>query len=292
MTGSVVFVGAGPGDPELMTLRGWRVLREADVVLYDSLVDTRLVEGLDAELVFVGKRCGRHCLPQEAITELLVRLALDGKCVVRLKGGDPTVLGRTGEEALRLAQFGIRFEIVPGVSSAVAAPALAGIPVTHRGLADGVCVVSAHRQKDEPEFSIPPYHPRTTLVLLMALQTVETWSPQLLERGYPADLPVAFVSAGTTERQRVVVTTVSHAATDARAAGLDSPTLAVVGRVVTLREKLAACERTPLWRPAENAPGARETSGRSGNGQLLPWRTRQASRVSSCATSWRQRSRA
>ncbi|MBI4265799.1 MAG: uroporphyrinogen-III C-methyltransferase [Acidobacteria bacterium] len=247
VTGRVVFVGAGPGDPDLMTLRGWRALRDADVVLYDSLVDMRLLDDLDAELVFAGKRCGAHHMPQEAITELLVRFALDGKRVVRLKGGDPTVLGRTGEEALRLAQFGIPFEIVPGVSSAVAAPALAGIPVTHRGLADGLCVVSAHRQGNDPDISIPPYHPRTTLVLLMALQTVETWSPQLLERGYPADLPVAFISAGATARQRVVVTTVSRAAADARAAGLDSPTLAVVGRVVGLREELAACERTPHW---------------------------------------------
>ncbi|OFW00217.1 MAG: uroporphyrinogen-III C-methyltransferase [Acidobacteria bacterium RIFCSPLOWO2_02_FULL_68_18] len=223
------------------------MLQQADVVLYDSLVDRRLVEDLDAELVFVGKRCGRHSMPQEAITELLVRFALEGKRVARLKGGDPTVFGRTGEEALRLAQFGIPFEIVPGVSSAVAAPALAGMPITHRGLADGVSVLSAHRQAHDPELSIPPYHPRTTLVLLMALQTVETWSPQLLERGYPADLPVAFVSAGATTRQRVVVTTVSHAAADALAAGLESPTLAVVGRVVGLREKLAACERSGLW---------------------------------------------
>lgn len=257
MSGSVVFVGAGPGDPELITLRGWRVLRDADVVLYDSLVDARLLEALDAELVFVGKRCGDHHMPQEAITELLVRFALDGRRVVRLKGGDPTVLGRTGEEALRLAQLGIPFEIVPGVSSAVAVPALAGIPVTHRGLADGVCVLSAHRQEHDLELSIPPYHPRTTLVLLMALQTVETWRPQLLERGYPADLPVAFVSAGATERQRVVVTTVAHAAADARAAGLDSPTLAVVGRVVGLREQLATCARAALWSRCEDASGMR-----------------------------------
>ena len=187
----------------------------------------------------MGKRCGRHSMRQEAITALLVRLALEGRCVVRLKGGDPTVFGRTGEEALDLVRFGIPFEIVPGVSSAVAAPALAGIPVTHRGLADSVCVLSAHRQKDEPQLSIPPYHPRTTLVLLMALQTVDIWGPQLLDRGYPADLPVAFISAGATARQRVVVTTVSRAAADARAEQLDSPALAVVGGVVSLQAALA-----------------------------------------------------
>ena len=269
-TGRVVFVGAGPGDPDLITLRGWRILCEADVVLYDSLVDTRLLDDLDAELVFVGKRCGDHHMPQEAITELLVRFARDGRRVVRLKGGDPTVLGRTGEEALRLSQLGIPFEIVPGVSSAVAAPALAGIPVTHRGVADAVCILSAHRQEHDPELSIPPCHPRTTLVLLMALQTVGTWSPQLLERGYPADLPVAFVNAGATARQRVVVTTVARAAADARSAALDSPTLAVVGRVVSLRDKLAAYEGALLRSRHEDAPvmhmlaftagGAREES--------------------------------
>lgn len=239
MKGHVVFVGAGPGDPELITLRGWRALREADVVLYDSLVDERLLEGLDAELVFVGKRCGRHSMPQERISELLVRHALRGKHVVRLKGGDPTVLGRTGEEALRLAASGIPFEIVPGVSSALAAPAFAGIPVTHRGLADSVCIVSAHRRDDESEFSIPPYSPRTTLVLLMAAQTAPSWLEQLLLREYPAELPVAFITAATTAEQRVLVTTVGDAARSDVMVEFGSPTLAVIGHVVSLRDALA-----------------------------------------------------
>lgn len=240
MSGYVAFVGAGPGDPELITLRGWRALQEADVVLYDSLVDERLLRGLDAELVFVGKRCGRHSMPQERISELLVQHALRGRYVVRLKGGDPTVLGRTGEEALALAAAGIRFEIVPGVSSAVAAPAFAGIPVTHRGLADSVCIVSAHRRDDESEFSIPPYSPRTTLVLLMAGQTAPSWLDQLLSRGYPASLPVAFVTAATTANQQVLVTTVGEAARGgARLEELGSPALAIVGHVVSLRNSLA-----------------------------------------------------
>jgi len=239
MNGHVVFVGAGPGDPELITRRGWRALQEADVVLYDSLIDERLLQGLDAELVFVGKRCGHHSMAQEQISELLVRHALGGKQVVRLKGGDPTVLGRTGEEALRLVAAGIRFEIVPGVSSAVAAPAFAGIPVTHRGLADSVCILSAHRRADEQEFSLPPCAPRTTLVLLMAAQTAPSWLEQLLARGYPADLPVAFVSAATTAGQRVLVTTIGEAAKGDMMAECGSPTMAVIGHVVSLRKSLA-----------------------------------------------------
>jgi uroporphyrinogen III methyltransferase/synthase len=236
--GRVVFVGAGPGDPELLTLRGWRALQAADVVCYDSLVDERILEDVRAERLYVGKRCGRHSMRQEQLTELLAELALAGRRVVRLKGGDPSVLGRVGEEALRLAELGIPFEIVPGVTSAVAAPAFAGIPVTHRGLADSFCVVSAHRRGDDLDLTIPPYHERTTLVLLMAAQTLDTWLPLLRLKGYPADLPVAFIVAATTSEQRVVTTTVARAAAAAHTAGLGSPTMAVVGRVVELRATL------------------------------------------------------
>lgn len=269
MRGHVVFVGAGPGDPELITLRGWRALQEADVVLYDSLVDERLLQGLDAELVFAGKRCGRHSMPQERISELLVRHALSGRRVVRLKGGDPTMLGRTGEEALRLAAAGISFEIVPGVSSALAAPAFAGIPVTHRGLADSVCIVSAHRRDDEKEFSIPPYSPRTTLVLLMAGQTAQSWLEQLLVREYPASLPLAFVTAATTTKQQVFVTTVGDAASNHVTVEFGSPTLAVIGHVVSLRDSLAwygddAGETPVLLAPAPKRDNAAvERSGLS-----------------------------
>jgi uroporphyrin-III C-methyltransferase len=235
----VRFVGAGPGDPELITLRGWRALQEADVVLYDSLVDPRLLLGLAAERIYVGKRCGRHAMSQEEINLLLVRLARGGKRVVRLKGGDPAVLGRVGEEALWLAEHGVEFEIVPGVSSATAVPALAGIPVTHRAYADSFTVAAAHRRDDRGFYSIPPYRPRSTLVLLMAGATVHTWRAQLVELGYPEALPVAFVSAGGTPRERVVVTTVAEAERDFAAAGLETPVLAVVGWVVALRALLA-----------------------------------------------------
>jgi uroporphyrin-III C-methyltransferase len=238
--GRVVLVGAGPGDPDLLTLRGWRALQQAEVVLYDSLVDTRLLEGLSAQLVFVGKRCDRHAMSQEQITELLVRLAREGRRVVRLKGGDPGVFGRVGEEALSLAEEGVPFEIVPGVSSATAVPLVAGIPVTHRGLADAFVVVTAHRRNGELELSIPDYHARTTLVLMMARNTVREWRQELLARGYPRELPVAFISAGCSDRERVVTTTVRKAEDELRLADLDTPVLAVVGWVVPLRRRLGA----------------------------------------------------
>jgi uroporphyrin-III C-methyltransferase len=235
----VRFVGAGPGDPELITVRGLRALHEADAVLYDSLVSPQLLEGLRAKLVYVGKRCGRHAMTQEQINQLLVDLAEAGEDVVRLKGGDPAVLGRVGEEILPLAERGIEFEIIPGVSSATAVPALAGIPVTHRDYADSFTVATAHRREESGRYSIPPYQPRNTLVLLMAGATVPAWTAQLLALGYPPDLPVAFVSAGCTPRERVAVTAVAQAEQAFEAAGLETPVLAVVGWVVALREALA-----------------------------------------------------
>lgn len=237
MSGRVRFVGAGPGAPDLITVRGMRAIRSAEVICYDALVDPEILEGLEAELIYVGKRCDRHSRSQEEINELLASLALAGRDVVRLKGGDPGVLGRVGEEAMHLAEHGIPFEIVPGVSSATSAPLCAGIPVTHRGIADSYALATAHRRKDELCFSIPAYQPRTTLLLLMPVRTVRAWSAQLLEQGYPADLPVAFVSHGSKAQQRVLVSDVSHAAEDAEAAELGSPTMVVVGRVVELRSR-------------------------------------------------------
>lgn len=238
MTGKVSFIGAGPGDPELITLKGWRALQRADVILHDSLIDPRIMEETPAEKIYVGKRCGKHSMSQEEINRLIGDLALQGKHVARLKGGDPSVLGRVGEEILHLAAQGIPYEIIPGVTSAVSVPVFAGIPVTHRGLADGFVVVTAHRRFDHAEFSIPAYNERCTVVLLMSLGTTGEWRKQLLGLGYPPDLPVAFISAGGTERQQVLVTNVQDAAKDAAASTLVSPTLAVVGRVVTLRERM------------------------------------------------------
>jgi uroporphyrin-III C-methyltransferase len=268
MRGFVWFVGAGPGDPDLITLRGWRALEGADLVFYDSLVDRRLIDGLAAECIYVGKRCGRHSATQDQIIERLANSALAGHRVVRLKGGDPAVLGRVGEEALGLAALDIPFEIVPGVTSATAVPELAGIPVTHRGTADSFVVATAHRRAGEPGPSIPAYSAGTTLVLLMARATAEKWNAELEARGYPADLPVALISAGCSNGQRVVETSVATAVRDLREANLDTPVLAVVGWVVQLRSRLKVSEQSAAPSPFATAAALACAAGpaRVGNG--------------------------
>jgi len=237
--GFVWFVGAGPGDPDLITLRGARLLQTADIVLHDALIHPAILDEIAGQRIDVGKRCGRHAMRQEDISQLLAELAASGKHVVRLKGGESSVLGRIGEEALCLMEHDISFEIVPGVSSATGVTSAAGIPLTHRGLADSFVVATAHRRDGGRDFSIPTYSPRTTVVLLMASETVADWSEQLLLSGYPADLPVALISAGCTERERVIETDVEHVADDLGEAGLETPILAVAGWVVTFRERLA-----------------------------------------------------
>lgn len=242
MSGSVTFVGAGPGAPDLITLRGWRALQSAEVVLYDALIDPAFVDELDAELIFVGKRCGAHLVSQDEINRLLVEHALAGRRVVRLKGGDPGVLGRVGEEAAFVAEAGVPFQIVPGVSSAVAGPALAGIPLTLRGVSDGFALVTAHRREDEVGFSIPPYHARRTLLLLMGVKTTADWQRQLLELGYPPNLPLAFVESASRAAQRVVVSSVENVARDVVEQGVRAPALVVIGEVVAHRLESAALE--------------------------------------------------
>ena len=236
--GHIYLVGAGPGEADLITVRGDRALQDADVILYDSLIDSRLLDGRRAERVYVGKRCGKHSMSQPAITALMIRYALAGKRVVRLKGGDPSVFGRVGEEALALSELGIGFDIVPGVTSAVAAPMLAGIPVTHRGVADSFVTVTAHKRRDDEPLGIPAYRSETTLILLMPLSTLPRWQPQLLASGYPEDLPIAFVSEGCSGHQRVIVSTVGQAHIDRHQPGMLSPCLVVVGNVVALRERI------------------------------------------------------
>ena len=246
MSGYVWFVGAGPGAPDLITLRGWKALQAADVVLIDSLVNPQLVEELDCEIIDVGKRCGAHAMAQEDINLLIASQARQGRKVVRLKGGDPSVFARLGEELLHLVGEGIPYEVIPGISSSTAAPLFAGIPVTHRGIADSFLVMTAHRKLDETDFSIPPFHPTTTLVLMMSVGTTSIWRDQLLEQGYPAEWPVAFVASGTTSSQRVLVTTVGRVVEDLEQSGLRPPALAVVGKVVELREKLCWFEPAAL----------------------------------------------
>ncbi len=236
--GRVTLVGGGPGPVDLISLRGYRALLDADVVLYDSLVDPEMLAEVEVETIYVGKRCGQHAMTQEQICELLAQHALGGKHVVRLKGGDPMVLGRGGEEARYLSALDIPIALVPGITSCVAAPELAGIPVTHRGVADSFHVVSAHRRNDEIEFSLPAYHARTTIVILMGVRTLPVWREQLRGLGYPDDLPVAFVTSGGWDAQKVLVSTLDNAVQDAEDAGVDSPTTAVVGHVVALRAEI------------------------------------------------------
>ena len=256
MNGIVYLVGAGPGDPGLLTVKGREALAQADVVVYDRLVDPALLDYAPpaAERQFVGKARGAQELSQAGINALLVARAAQGRRVVRLKGGDPFVFGRGGEEALALADAGLPFEIVPGVTSAVAAAAYAGIPLTHRGLAASFTVASGSEDPDKPESSIDwDALARSlalgggTLAVLMGWAALERILERLAGQGLPPDTPVALVQWGTWNRQRTVTGTLADAAQVGRAAGLSPPVVAVIGEVVKLRERLAWFDRRPLF---------------------------------------------
>ncbi|HEV8533145.1 MAG TPA: uroporphyrinogen-III C-methyltransferase [Methylomirabilota bacterium] len=240
--GRVCLVGAGPGDPGLLTVRALERLREAEVVIYDRLVNPELLDEApaDALRIFAGKRVGSHCLPQAAINALLVHHANAGRFVVRLKGGDPFVFGRGGEEALALAKAGIPFEVVPGVSSAIAVPAYAGIPITHRGLASSFAVLTGHEDPSKDGDATDWKKLATavdTLVILMAVGSFPRIVGALLAHGRPPETPVALIRWGTTEAQEVRVGTLADIV--GRARGLEPPVVAVVGDVVSLRKQLA-----------------------------------------------------
>ncbi|MHC4480791.1 MAG: uroporphyrinogen-III C-methyltransferase [Planctomycetota bacterium] len=250
--GKVWLVGAGPGDPGLITVAGLERLREADVILYDRLASPRLLEHArpDAELIFVGKVAGKGAHDQGKIDDLLVEKGLEGKRVVRLKGGDPFVFGRGGEEAEALRAAGVPFEVVPGVTSAAAVPAYAGIPVTHRGLASTFAVVTGHEDPGKDESAIGWGRLATavdTLVLLMGVKTLPETVDRLIEGGRPADTPVAVIQSGTTPDQRTVTGTLADIVRRVREAGITPPAITVVGEVVRLRETLAWFEDRPLF---------------------------------------------
>ncbi len=239
-TGRVYIVGGGPGAADLITLRGWRLLQKADSVVYDHLVDPDVYNSLTCELHDVGKRPGAHRRSQGEINDLLVVLARRGHLVVRLKGGDPSVLGRAMEEAIHLAAHDAPCEIVPGITSAIAAPVLAGIPVTHRGMADSFEVVSAHPRIPDGPFHLPDFAPWRTLIVLMGVKTLPDWLPLLVGRGYPADLPVAFITWAGRPEQSVLISRVGDALEDALAAGVKAPTVVVLGEVVRLRRQIVS----------------------------------------------------
>ena len=240
-TGKVYLVGAGPGDPELLTLRAARLLQEADVVLHDNLVSPAILALLPAgtERVYVGKERDNHALPQEEINALLVRLAREGRRVVRLKGGDPFIFGRGGEEIDTLAAEGVAFEVVPGITAALGVASYAGIPLTHRDHAQACTFVTGHLKDGTMDLDWEALaRPRQTIVVYMGLLGLPTLCAQLIAHGAPADLPIAVVQQGTTTRQRVVTGTLATLPALAAAAQLRPPTLTIVGNVVRLRERL------------------------------------------------------
>jgi uroporphyrin-III C-methyltransferase len=242
--GKVYLVGAGPGDPELITVKGLRCLRAADVVVYDRLVNSVLLDEVpaSAQRIFVGKQPGRCSLRQEEINALLVEHAQLGRTVVRLKGGDPFVFGRGGEEALALVEAGIAFEIVPGISSAIAVPAYAGIPVTHRSQSGALTIVTGH---ETPEHAAPLVNWEAlaqldgTLVILMGVATLSLISQKLVQAGMDPAIPAAVIEQGTIARQRVVRGSLADIAERVTTAGLHSPAVVVVGRVVDLGSLLS-----------------------------------------------------
>ncbi len=240
--GRIHLVGAGPGDPDLLTVKAARLISTAPVLVYDRLVSPEILalapEGTPR--LFVGKSNGNHHASQDEINAMLVRLAERGDDVVRLKGGDPFVFGRGGEEALHLAEHGIEFEVVPGVTAATACAAYAGIPVTHRGLATGVRLVTGHCRADAPlDLDWEGLaDPDTTLVVYMGLANLPELSERLLAAGRDADTPAALIESGTTPRQRTRTTTLAALPATAREHAMRAPTLIVIGRVAALAARL------------------------------------------------------
>jgi len=250
--GTVYLVGAGPGDPGLLTTKGLACLESADAVVFDRLASDELISRArpDAVLIDVGKVPGRHRYRQEEINDLLVATAGEGKSVVRLKGGDPFVFGRGGEEAATLAEAGIPFEVVPGVSSAIAAPAYAGIPITNRGYATSFTVVTGSESPDKPDGSVDwEQMARTggTLAVLMGREGLSSIAAALVRGGLTPQTPVALVEWGTHPVQRTIVGDLSVIASKADEAGLSSPMVAVIGEVVRLRDQLRWFDRRPLF---------------------------------------------
>ncbi len=243
--GMVYLTGAGPGDIELLTLKAHRVIGQADVIIYDRLANPEMLEMTKdgCEFVYVGKEDGRHTLPQDEINEVIYQNALKHNVVVRLKGGDPFVFGRGGEEGAYLHERNIDFEIIPGITSAVSVPAYAGIPVTHRGVAVSFRVVTGHESPNKEVSQIPWENFKTddTIVFLMGLHNLRKIASKLMEIGKPADYPCAVISRGTTKDQSVVVGTLADIVKKAK--GVPTPALIIVGRVVELREQLQWFEK-------------------------------------------------
>ncbi|MCG8564869.1 MAG: uroporphyrinogen-III C-methyltransferase [Desulfobacterales bacterium] len=251
-TGKVYLIGAGPGDPGLITLKAKECIETADVVVYDYLASPFLLEYAqrDAEIIYVGKKGGDHTLTQDKINQLLVDKAKEGKNVARLKGGDPFVFGRGGEEAQELLADGIAYEVIPGVTSAVSAPAYAGIPITHRDHTSFVSFITGHEDPTKKETSMQWdvfAKSNATLLFFMGVKNLPNITAKLMENGKDADTPVALIRWGTTTKQQTVTGTLATIVDEVKKAGLKSPAMIVVGSVVNLREELAWFDKKPLF---------------------------------------------
>ena len=244
--GEVYLVGAGPGDPELLTLKALRLMQQADVVIYDRLVSDPIMElcRRDAEKIYVGKARSNHAVPQEGINALLVKYAQEGKRVCRLKGGDPFIFGRGGEEIEELFAAGVAFQVVPGITAASGCSAYAGIPLTHRNYTQSVRFLTGHLKEGSPELPWSELvYENQTLVLYMGLVGLEKICQKLIAHGQRPDMPVALVSKGTTPEQKVVVGTLADIASKVTEHQIQAPTLTIIGEVVKLREQLQWHER-------------------------------------------------
>ena len=240
---TVYIVGAGPGDPELLTVKAARLLTESDVIVYDRLVSERILAMVPSATtqIFAGKAARDHHMPQDEINELLVSLAKSGQVVVRLKGGDPFIFGRGSEEAIVLARNGVPFEIVPGITASAGCGSYAGIPLTHRGMATGVRFVTGHcRDGTHLDLNWKSLaDPDTTLVIYMGLINVEKIRDELVKAGLPANTPAGAIERGTTDQQRTILTTLKDLPACIKQADLKAPSLLIIGRVVELAEELS-----------------------------------------------------
>ncbi|HEU5140694.1 MAG TPA: uroporphyrinogen-III C-methyltransferase [Bacillales bacterium] len=240
--GKVYLVGAGPGDPDLITVKGLRCIQEADVILYDRLVNEELLQQAsdDADLVYCGKLPLHHAMKQDTINHFLVKFAREGKVVTRLKGGDPFIFGRGGEEAEALVEHHVDFEVVPGITAGAAAPAYAGIPVTHRNYSGSVAFVTGHRRKDGTDDIQWENLAKgvDTLAIYMGVSNLPRICGELIRYGRPGNTPVALVQWGTTEEQRTVTGTLTDIAEKAKQQEIQNPTMIIVGEVVRLRENI------------------------------------------------------
>ncbi len=250
MPGKVFLVGAGPGDPGLITRKGFELISKADVLVYDQLGTASFIGHCrpDCEMIDVGKFAGRHTMPQEKINEILVQKAHEKEIIVRLKGGDPFVFGRGGEELLVLHEAGIEFEVVPGITSAISAPAYAGIPVTHRDCTSSFAVITGHEaDKEASAIDWQALAKIGTLVFLMGVKKLPEIAENLIRAGRSKDTPVAMIQHGTLPIQRTITATLSNIVEAAEAAQIKAPAVTVVGEVVAMREQLQWFENKPLF---------------------------------------------